>query len=195
MTNLPHRTTYVLLAAGAGERFSGPVHKLLAPIRGIPVVTLSVRAMTEAGGRDCAVVLGADTSAGILEALEGCPVLTNPDWRSGQRSSVLCAIAHARAAGSDQVVIGLGDQPFVTPDAWRAVAETDGEIVVATYDGTRGNPVKLAGSTWELFRVTDGDADAGARTLMHLHPELVREVACKGVSADIDTPEDLAQWT
>ena len=194
MTNLPHRTTYVLLAAGAGERFSGPVHKLLAPIRGIPVVTLSVRAMTEAGGRDCAVVLGADTSAGILEALEGCPVLTNPDWRSGQRSSVLCAIAHARAAGSDQVVIGLGDQPFVGVQSWRAVAGADAPIAVATHGGRRGNPVKLRSDVWELFEATEGDPDAGARTLMHMRPELVVEVACQGSSDDIDTREDLTKW-
>ncbi|NBU17413.1 MAG: hypothetical protein EBS48_10495 [Actinobacteria bacterium] len=103
---------HVLLAAGAGERFSGPVHKLLAPIRGVPVLTLSVRAMVEAAGQDCAVVLGADISAELLEALEGCTTVVNPQWRTGQRSSVLCAVGHARAHGAAQVVIGpLAQRP------------------------------------------------------------------------------------
>lgn len=185
---------HVLLAAGAGERFSGPVHKLLAPIRGVPVLTLSVRAMVEAAGQDCAVVLGADTSAELLEALEGCTTVTNPQWRTGQRSSVLCAVGHARANGAEQVVIGLGDQPFVGADSWRAVAAADAPIAVATYGGRRGNPVKLRSDVWELLESTGGDPDAGARTLMHMHPELVVEVACQGSSDDIDTREDLTKW-
>lgn len=158
------------------------------------MLTLSVRAMTEVGGGDCTVILGADTSVGILEALEGCSTVTNPDWRTGQRSSVLCAIARAREAGADQVVIGLGDQPFVGAQSWRAVAETDAPIVVATHGGHRGNPVKLRSDVWELFETTEGDPDAGARTLMHMRPELVVEVACQGSSDDIDTREDLTKW-
>lgn len=189
-----HRRTRlaVLLAAGAGRRFVGPGHKLLADLRGRPVVSHSLQAMVESDVGDCIVVHGA---VDLSSVVGNVTVLHNPDWESGQRSSVDAALRYAADHDYDSVVIGLGDQPFVSPDAWRSVADTDGEIVVATYDGTRGNPVKLGKSVWELFRVTDGDTDAGARTLMHLHPELVREVACKGVSADIDTPEDLAQWT
>jgi molybdenum cofactor cytidylyltransferase len=182
----------VLLAAGAGTRFVGPGHKLLAEVRGRPVVSHALEAMVESDVGDCIVVHGAIDLSSVVDE----PMLVhNPDWVSGQRSSVEIALRFAADHGYDCVVIGLGDQPFVSADAWRSVAEADGDIVVATYDGVRGNPVKLDKSVWELFRVTDGDADAGARTLMHLHPELVREVACKGISADIDTPEDLAQWT
>lgn len=188
-----HRTRLaVLLAAGAGSRFVGPRHKLLADLRGRPVVSHSLQAMIDADVGDCIVVHGAVDLSSVVAA---ATLVHNPDWASGQRSSVETALRFADGHGYDSVIIGLGDQPFVSADAWRSVADADGDIVVATYDGTRGNPVKLAKSVWELFRVTDGDADAGARTLMHLHPELVREVACKGVSADIDTPEDLAQWT
>ena len=114
---------------------------------------------------------------------------------SGQRSSVLAAIAYASSHGFDQLVIGLGDQPFITKDAWHAVADADSPIAVATYDGIRGNPVKLTKGAWDLFIHSNGDPDAGARTIIHLHPELVMEVACKGNSADIDTTEDLSQWT
>jgi molybdenum cofactor cytidylyltransferase len=127
--------------------------------------------------------------------LEGVSALQNPDWATGQRSSVLCALRYAEEHSFDAVVIGLADQPFIEPSAWQAVAASDAPIAVATYNGARGNPVRLDKSVWDLFRETSGEPDAGARALMHMHPELVREVACKGISADIDTTEDLTQWT
>ena len=189
----PRRTRLaVLLAAGAGQRFSGPIHKLLAPFRGLPLVSHALLAMQNAHIGDTAVVTGAVDLGGLTE---GLTVLHNPDWPSGQHSSVATAVRFAMEQGYDSVVIGLGDQPFISPNAWQAVAEADGDIVVATYDGVRGNPVKLAQSVWSEFLSLTTEPDAGARTLMHLHPELVREVACKGVSADIDTTEDLSQWT
>lgn len=189
----PRRTRLaVLLAAGAGRRFSGPTHKLLAPLRGQPVVSYALSALQEAQIGDVAVVTGA---IDLGDLTQGVTVLQNPDWASGQHSSVVTAVRYALEHGYDDIVIGLGDQPFVSPDAWRSVADSDGEIVVATYNGERGNPVKLSQSVWnDLLAITDAP-DAGARTLMHLHPELVREVACKGISADIDTTEDLSQWT
>lgn len=192
MTGKRRTRLAVLLAAGAGTRFVDPQHKLLAPLRGRPVISHALQAMVDAGVGDCIVVHGAVDLASVVIDAE---LVHNPDWESGQRSSVLTALQFAADHGYDSVVIGLGDQPFISPESWCSVADADGAIVVATYDGVRGNPVKLDKAVWDLFHVTDGDADAGARTLMHLHPELVREVACKGVSADIDTPEDLAQWT
>lgn len=205
MTNVPHNTTFVLLAAGAGARFSGPTHKLLARINGATVVSMSLAAMIEAGTVDtgsveagtgsCVVVTGAERSPALLSELAGVHTVTNHDWQTGQRSSVLCAIAEARRRGSTQVVIGLADQPFVGAGSWLAVAGTDAPIAVATFDGKRGNPVKLRSEVWELFENTPGEPDAGARTLMNLRPELVREVSCQGSSDDIDTREDLTKWT
>ena len=193
MTEVPHHTTNVLLAAGAGKRFSGPVHKLLAPVRGLPLVTHAVRAMAAAGGGT--VVTGAETSPEFMAALEGAPTVHNPDWASGQRSSVLVALAVARAAGADQVVIGLADQPFVGADAWLAVAAADAPLAVATYADRRGNPVKLRRETWQELEAIAQDPDAGARVLFSTHPDWVVEVACQGSSDDIDTREDFAQWT
>ena len=195
MTDVPHNTTYVLLAAGGGKRFSGPLHKLLAPLRDTTLVGTSLAAMTAAGGDDCVVITGAETSDGFLSHLSGVHRVHNPDWESGQRSSVLLAIATARAAGSSQVVIGLADQPFVGTDSWTAVAECDSPIAVATFDGRRGNPVKLRSDVWELLENGPGGPDEGARALMDRHPELVRQVACQGSPDDIDTREDLARWT
>jgi CTP:molybdopterin cytidylyltransferase MocA len=148
--------------------------------------------MVSAGFEQCIAVTG---SAPLTGLLDGVTEVHNPEWSTGQRSSVLTAIEYAQEHGFESIVVGLGDQPFIPTDAWQAVAETDSPIVIATYDDVRGNPVKLSSAVWELFRSTEGDPDTGARDLIRLHPELVREVACKGNSADIDTTEDLSTWT
>jgi CTP:molybdopterin cytidylyltransferase MocA len=188
-------TLGVLLAAGEGRRFAGPVHKLRADLAGKPVVAHSLDALLGSGIGACAVVTGA---VPLGDLLHGATEIANPSWRTGQRSSVLAAIAHARALGMESVVFALGDQPFLTSEAWRMVAHDDSPLAVATYDGVRAHPVRMHRSLWDEFEtLTPGPdgADAGVRTLMRLHPELVHEVACKGNPADIDTPEDLARWT
>lgn len=187
-----HKTLGVLLAAGAGNRFHGATHKLLAPLRGMPVIAHAIAALKQSGLPEQVIISGATD---LSEVSGGLLCIPNPQWASGQHSSVCTAIRYARDAGYEAIVVGLGDQPFITPDAWAAIAHSDSPIAVATYDGIRGNPVKLDSSVWDLFESLKTEPDAGARTLMHLHPELVREVACKGNSADIDTTEDLSQWT
>ena len=185
-------TLAVLLAAGAGTRFVGDTNKLRAIVRGKPVLSHALSAALNADIGDVVVITGADT---FDDLLKDCTTVHNSEWSSGQRSSVLCAIAEAERRGCDVVVIAAADQPFVTADDWRAVAHDPSPIAVATYEGHRGTPVRLHKSVWELFRTLDGDPDAGARALMTLRPELVSQVACKGSGADIDTTEDLQKWT
>ena len=185
------KTLGVLLAAGAGTRFSGPQHKLLTGLFGAPIVASAFSAMRRAMA-DVVVITGAVDLSGISEIT---PTLHNPDWKSGQRSSVIAAIKYAQENNYTAIVIGLGDQPFITPEAWTAVSSSDSPIAVATYDGYRGNPVRLHHSVWDMFLELNSDPDSGARDLIHMHPELVEEVACKGNSADIDTAEDLDSWT
>ena len=185
------KTLGVLLAAGAGTRFSGPQHKLLTGLFGAPIVASAFSAMHRAMA-DVVVITGAVDLSSISEIT---PTLHNPDWKSGQRSSVVAAIKYAQENNYTTIVIGLGDQPFISTEAWTAVSSSDSPIAVATYDGYRGNPVRLDHSVWDMFLELNSDPDSGARDLIHMHPELVEEVACKGNSADIDTAEDLDSWT
>lgn len=182
----------VVLAAGGGSRFDGPTHKLdaVAGADGRTVVRRAVDAAVDAAIGPV-VVVAADhvrTSHPV-----GVAVVGNPGWTSGQMSSLRLGIDAARAAGATRIVVGLGDQPGVEPSAWRAVAAAGAgsPIAIATYEGVRGHPVSLDSSIWDQLP-TDGDE--GARTLMRLRPDLVREVPCQGSPRDIDTLEDLHRW-
>ena len=186
-------TAGVLLAAGAGVRFAGPQHKLLATIEGRAVVSRSLDSLREASLDAMAVVTGAVDLSGVLAAAGGdIDMISNERWESGIASSVRCAARWAAAGGHEAVVVGLADQPFVTPAAWRAVAGCEALIAVAAYGGRRGNPVRLARPIWPLL---PSGGDEGARTLMRRYPESVVPVACEGHPDDIDTVEDLRRWS
>jgi CTP:molybdopterin cytidylyltransferase MocA len=180
-------TAAVLLAAGGGTRFHADGHKLVTVLRGRPVYQHALAAARAAGLDEVVVIVGAVA----LELPDDVTVVRNERWAEGQATSVRAAVQHAAAAGHDAVVVGLADQPFIEPDAWRTVAATDGAVVVATYDGRRGNPVRLHRDVWPLLAAS---GDEGARALMRSRPDLVREVACPGDPADIDTVEDLQRW-
>ena len=184
----------VVLAAGGGRRFSGPSHKLLAPFRGRPLVTWALAAASapDNGFDEVCVVEGAVPLSDV--APPGVVVLANERWAEGQATSLAVAVERGRAAGHSAIVVGLGDQPLVPASAWRTVLEAPPEppIVVASYGGRRGNPVRLPGSVWGLLSFI---GDEGARELMRRQPSLVGEVACEGNPADVDTVEDLDQWT
>lgn len=180
----------VVLAAGGGTRFRGASHKLLAPLRGRPVLAHAVDAALEAGIGDVVVISGA---VGLDEA--GLPgavrVVHNPRWAEGQATSLQVGVAEARRGGHDAIVIGLGDQPFVPAEAWRRVAAVDGPLAVAVFDRTPTPPVKIAAALWDELPTS---GDAGARVLLRRRPDLVVQVACPGSPVDIDTAEDLAEW-
>lgn len=184
----------VVLAAGGGSRFAGATHKLLAPLDGQTVLRHVLSAVAASGVSPVIVVTGAvdltDEIARIAATVD-VVVVHNERWQSGMASSLQCAVAEARRRGLGALVVGLGDQPGVPGSAWRAVADTEAPLAVATYRGARRNPVRIHAELWDDLPV---DGDEGARSLMRLRPEMVTEVACEGNADDIDTTDDVARW-
>lgn len=178
-------TLAVLLAAGGGTRFDGPLHKLLTVVAGRPVWEWSLEAAIAADIGPVMVVTGrAD-----LDLPDGVERLHNPRWAEGLAGSLQRAVARARDLGAAAVVVGLGDQPCVGAESWRRVAACDADLAVATYADARGNPVRISAAAWPLLP-TDGDE--GARGILRSRPDLVAEVPCAGSPVDVDTVDDLA---
>ncbi|MDA8101975.1 MAG: nucleotidyltransferase family protein [Nitrospiraceae bacterium] len=179
----------VLLAAGLGTRFRGPAHKLMAGFRGAPLVSHALAAMRASGIARRAVVAGAVELDGVLEDEV---LLVNPEPARGLASSLAIARDWALSNRAEAMVIGLGDQPLIPASAWSRLASARGApIMVATYQGKRRNPVRIAR---EAFDLLPESGDEGARVLFSSFPALVQEVECEGEPVDIDTVEELDEW-
>jgi CTP:molybdopterin cytidylyltransferase MocA len=185
-------TVAVVLAAGMGSRFDAPTHKLDAVIDGRSLLRRAVDAALASKIGPVVLVVGDESDHTPRTPVpDEVVTVVNPLWRAGSATSLQAGLGKAAEVGAERAVIALADQPFITPEAWRDVAAADAPVAVATYDGVRGHPVALAADVWRLLP-TDGDQ--GARALMRLQPDLVREIPCRGSAADIDTLEDLHRW-
>jgi molybdenum cofactor cytidylyltransferase len=178
----------LVLAAGAATRFGAP--KQLADLDGAPLLEHVLRTMTAAPVERVVVVLGAgadEVAAGV--DLHGAEPVVCGRWEEGQSASLACGLAEL--VGCEAVVVTLGDQPRISPDAIRRVisARNGAAAVRATYNGNPGHPVLLERRLFEQLRNVSGDK--GARNLLlSVH---VLDVPCDdlGGGEDVDTPAEL----
>lgn len=185
--------TGILLAAGAGRRFGPGAPKLLATLPdGRTVVQAAAANLLQACGRVIAVTRRDER---LMRALDdaGCQVIVNAHADEGMGSSLAAGVAaSADAAGW---LIALGDMPYIQPATIRAILEAPGlqdAIVIPTFHGRRGHPVRFAPRFGSELRSLTGDH--GARGVIDLHAAEVVMLATSdpGIVADIDTPADLA---
>jgi CTP:molybdopterin cytidylyltransferase MocA/SAM-dependent methyltransferase len=191
---MPDRVAAIVLAAGSGSRFGGG--KLLAPLRGRPLLQHVLDQVAEAGVGEAVVVLGHDAEAIEAEiAWRGERRVRNPDPERGLASSLQVGMA-ALDPAVDAVLILLGDQPQVASATIVALigAPVDRQrpVVVPTYVDDHGrNPVLLRRAAFGLVDEVTGDRGLGP--VLAAHPELVTEIRIDGANPDVDTREDLVR--
>ncbi|HEX2087844.1 MAG TPA: NTP transferase domain-containing protein [Solirubrobacteraceae bacterium] len=188
-----------MLAAGAGTRFGGEP-KLLADLHGRPLVAHAVAAALAAREVERVVVVvgahgeavaraaaaEADRAASATRATRRprLDVVHCPGWAAGQSASLRAGLA--ALAGSEKVLVLVGDQPGVTAAAIdRLAREPPGSR--AAYEGRPGHPAVLGR---ELAGAAAGlSGDRGLRDVAGW-----RLVECADVARgdDVDTWADLA---
>ena len=192
------RIAVIVLAAGQSTRFSdGGAHKLLARLGGAAVVRHAVRAAMESGVGDVHVVTGAE-AAGVAAALDGMDVrlVHEPAYADGMATSLRGGVS-ALGSSIDAVLVGLGDQPAIRPQAYQRVAATwrdsGAAIVVPRYAGSDApsHPALFDATVFGELLALRGDV--GARAVIAREPNRVKEVRLDWEPPrDIDTADDLA---
>jgi molybdenum cofactor cytidylyltransferase len=181
------RVTAVVLAAGLGRRM-GRV-KLALPLSGQPILRHVVDAALASEADEVLVVLGhhAAELRALLPANDRLRTVLNPDYASGQSSSVRAAVG-ALPATADAALFLLGDQPTLTPailnTVIRAFAAHPTPVVQPEYRGAPGHPVLFAHALFSELLAVSGDE--GGRDVLRRH--LAERSA---VALDCDTPGDV----
>ena len=189
-----------MLAAGRGVRFGAGGGKLLAPLRGKPLLAHTLEAVTGglvAGVLEDAVVVVPAGEGPItqLARAAGARTAANAATGLGLSSSLRRGLAALRSSTGAAIVL-LGDQPCVRVDvlsalvrSWRASGARLVRPRYAGAPGRLGHPVLADRSVWRLAQRLEGDAGFGALLQPGSPGVLVIDVA--GDNPDVDTPADL----
>jgi molybdenum cofactor cytidylyltransferase len=188
----------ILLAAGKSRRF-GSGQKLLQPVSdgGLPVVCQSARALA-VHAEELVVVIdrywGDSDVARVLGLLSVQPRFVVA--RGGGMADSLASGVSALDPSSEAALVGLGDEPFVEPEAIAQIVaryRAGGvQIVVPRYRGTRGHPVLFSSLVYSELMALSGDH--GARAVADRDPARRAFVDLDlPKPVDVDTPDDLAR--
>ena len=183
----------IVLAAGTSTRMNGS-QKLLLDVDGKPLVRHAADAASDGGCHQVVVVYASNA---VRDALAGnVETVRNPHADTGMASSMKVGLRAMRKEMEAAMVL-LGDQPLVGSRtvatllrAWRTEGSRPA-VAVSAGDREWSPPVILSRELWpELKKLT---GDAGARQVLHGHPELLDIVPTPGRPDDIDTPADYAK--
>ena len=200
MTNPANRPPCygVVLAAGSGSRLGRGPKALLVKSNGETLLNSAVQALLLGGCDQVVVVLGAEAERVAAHLRDvGVKILINDRWSTGMGSSF--ALGMAAVPPGAGALVALVDQPGMDAEVVRRLvaAHRPGRITAAGYrQGNeplrRGHPVLFAPEHTQPAAAAAA-GDAGARSYLAAHRELIDLVDCSDLDtgSDVDTVLDL----
>lgn len=173
----------MVLAAGFSSRAG--TFKMTCELAGKTVIERCIDGMYDLCDR--VIVVGGyriGALSFLINRYRRLKIIYNEDYVSGMFSSVRCGLLDASAG---RVFVTPGDYPLIGPLVYKAMLDTDGEIVLPSYLGCTGHPALLARSAVERLLYGDWDnlhafiEDTAYTTVAVNEP---------GILIDLDTPED-----
>jgi molybdenum cofactor cytidylyltransferase len=188
----------LILAAGESSRMGSP--KATLTYRGRTFLERIVQILQEAGLERLVVVLGHQAEEIQRQIkIEAAQVVINPDYRSGQTSSLQVGLRSLMAEELEAVLLCLVDHPAVAAETVRTIVATfqqcGAPVVIPTYQGRRGHPVLIGRQVSdELLELA---SDAGADSVVRRYRAATQfvEVDDEGIVMDVDDPESYRRLT
>jgi CTP:molybdopterin cytidylyltransferase MocA len=183
----------VILAAGEGKRIGQT--KALIKTDGITFLERITGCLKAVGCKPILAVGGADYQAVKNETTRlGIGFAHNPNWESGQFSSLKTGLGHLEmdVCGA---VIALVDHPFVEEQSYRdlmgAFQQFTQRIVMPVHEHHRGHPIIIPRAV--IREVIEAADNLTLKDIIGNHENMTIMHRCDdpGVLQDIDTMDDL----
>jgi molybdenum cofactor cytidylyltransferase len=165
-----HLPVVLVLASGRGERFTasgGTTHKLQADLCGKPVLQHTLDAVR---------------ASGLRWHLEDA-------GHPGMGDSIAAAVRATRDAQGWMVL--PADLPLIQPQTLVDIARApmDVNVLVPSFEGQRGHPVRFAAACGDVLATLEGNS--GAAPVVSAQAAMKLIVTDAGCVVDIDTVDDL----
>ena len=181
----------IVPAAGRAERFGSA--KLIAPLRGEPMINWTLWSLLDGGASRVVVVIGpgTDLSSAPLIMDPRVMIAMNEDPERGMFSSIQAGLS---ITGGDPFVILPGDMPFVSSSTVTEVVTASirrQRVVVPTHQDQRGHPIAIPSAFRKALLLAPPETTL-KHALAAAGAEVVElPVADGGILRDVDTPADL----
>ena len=187
----------LILAAGKSERMGGP--KPLLRIFGKTFLENILDEALRSNLSDVKTILGYGADL-ILERLPQIRerVILNPDYESGQLSSIQTGIRSLEESNAEGVMLFLIDHPFVSRDLINTLIDCfsrwSNPIVIPSFQNRRGHPMIFGSEVFE--DIMNAPLDQGAVAVVRKRQNRILHVQVDepGILVDLDTPEAYQQY-
>jgi molybdenum cofactor cytidylyltransferase len=189
------RVGAVVLAAGSSSRMGEA--KQLLPLADSTVLERTLQNLNAAKVDEIVLILGFSAET-IRQRISDSPmknlrIVVNHKYGQGMATSLRTGLA-ALSENTDAALIVLADQPFIRPETVDRIIDqyrqSDAQIVIPIFQGSRGNPVLLDRSVFHEVMALQGDIGCRAIFGNHLDGIVKAEVDDIGILLDIDSKED-----